>query len=319
MTKKSFFLVTALLSQFGLLIGPSALGAEKMRFGTSVKGSPFYELPAIAAEEQGLWKQNGLEVTWFPFRGGPEVYQAVAANSVDLVVTATPANLQAAARGLAVVIVADSGRDDFFIWVRADNPIKEPRDLKGARVGIVRFGGTAHAYARAVTKALGIEKEVKFTAGGGMREEVAMIRAGQLEARASGFTTMAKAKYDGIVRELLSVQDYLPREWIDQALTSRKEFMAHQPELLRRGVKGYLASTRFIKENQDWSVARIKTIFGFSEEGARGILQAMHYSSDGRVEPRAVENVRAFLVEYNLVSADKVPPARELYTNDFVG
>ena len=64
MTKKSFFLVTALLSQLGLLMGPGALAAEKMRFGTSVKGNPFYELPAIAAEEQGLWKQNGLEVTW---------------------------------------------------------------------------------------------------------------------------------------------------------------------------------------------------------------------------------------------------------------
>lgn len=294
--------------------------AEKLRFATTVKGNPYHELPALAAQEQGFWKQNGLEVEWLDFRSGQEGNQAMAGKSVDLVQNGTIVILQAVAAGLPAIIVADYGRDDFFLWVRADSTIKEPKDLKGARIGIVRIGGVPHAYARAVTKALGLEREVKFVAGGGLREELALMVAGKLDARFAGYTTFAKAKYDGLVRDLFSIQDYLPKEWTDINLTVLKGFMHSQPETLRRAVKAYLLATQFVRDNRDWTTEKLKSVYSFSDEGARGMYQyqAMRYSRDGRIDPKAVENVRNFLIEYGILAAEKVPPAKELHTNEFV-
>ena len=45
-------------------------GAEKIRFGDSVKFSPTGRIPFEAAQEKGFWAKNGLEAENVPFGGG---------------------------------------------------------------------------------------------------------------------------------------------------------------------------------------------------------------------------------------------------------
>src|SRR3972149_11845411 len=76
--------------------GP-AWGAEKVRVGMSVKVSAHYYLPGYAAEEKGLWRENGLEVSLVPFQGGGLAYRAMAGGAIDLNMSSSAAFFQGAA------------------------------------------------------------------------------------------------------------------------------------------------------------------------------------------------------------------------------
>lgn len=41
---------------------------EKLDLGTSIKFTPAYYLPILAAEDKGFFKEQGLEVEWVPFQ-----------------------------------------------------------------------------------------------------------------------------------------------------------------------------------------------------------------------------------------------------------
>src|SRR3990170_1370185 len=133
----------------GVVISMPSLSADKLRFGSSVRGHPNYDLPMVAAAEKGIWKENGLEVEWTPFRAGGDLMRAVAARALDIATTGSSTSILAASQGVPVTIVADPKEPlTFYFQVLKDSPIKEAKDLKGTKIGILRFGGTSHNYGR---------------------------------------------------------------------------------------------------------------------------------------------------------------------------
>jgi NitT/TauT family transport system substrate-binding protein len=126
-----------------------------------------YDLPLIVAEEKGLWKEKGVNVEWLSFKGSSAMYRAMAAKSVDMSISMGASAIQAASRGVRVVIVADLGAQlDFEVWVKGDGPIKKPADLKGDKIGIGRRGGSSFALARFILNALKMEKDVQLVSVG---------------------------------------------------------------------------------------------------------------------------------------------------------
>ena len=135
-----FILLVFLIITLGLSV--PGTGAEKFKLGTATKDEPHYYLLFTAAEQQKIWQANGLDGEWVPLRGAAPVYQALAARAIQLGMSSTLGGFQAASRGLPVVMIYNLlPAWPNAIYVMAASPIKEPRDLKGARVGIVRFGG----------------------------------------------------------------------------------------------------------------------------------------------------------------------------------
>ena len=65
------------------------------------------------------------------------------------------------------------------LWVRADSPIREPKDLrKGALVGVLSMGGFDHALGRMLLKAMGMERDVRFVGLGGVLPTMAALLRG---------------------------------------------------------------------------------------------------------------------------------------------
>ena len=314
-TRVIFSIVLALA---GVGLAGSSLAQEKVKFATSVRALPIYDLPMFAAEEKALWRQNDLEGEWISFRGAGESTRALAAGAVYLVWESAPASVQLAARGAPVLIIADSGAvQDFYLWVRGDSPFQKAADLRKVKIGINRFGGMAHAYGRFMVKALGLEKEVKLVAEGGIVEGVAAMRSGAIDGRMSTFVTMIPLKFKGEARDILSVRDYLPKPWMDTVILARKDFLAKSPEVVKRTVTTTLAAASFVLKNREWTIQKLKSFYGYSDEIAKVIYDSLEYSKDGRIERRAVENVRNFLIDYEIVPKDKTPPADELFTTRF--
>lgn len=294
------------------------LAAEKLAFGTAIKENPVYALPMSAIEEKGFWKEEGLEVQWVPFRGGALMYRAVAAGSINIGWGDIISHVQAMVGGLPVVLVADLQIEyPFFLWVKADSPIKEAKDLKGARIGVNVMGGVAHAMARLVAKSLGVEKEVRIVAGGGIAESIAAFKAGAMDGVVFSIYAMMPLKMRGEARELAAVRDYLPKEWSEQVLFSRKEFMETSPATVRKVVKAVLKAADFVRQNPGWSGEKMKSALNYNDEMVRTTIPLLRYGKDGKFNHRAVENVRSFLIEYGIASADRAPAAERIYTRQF--
>lgn len=321
MTRQSSFALAVGLAVLGLiLIAPwFGLAAEKMRFGTSLKTSPRYALPAMAAEEKGFWTQQGLEVEWLPFAGGGDLYRGMAAGSVDMGFTQPIALVTAASAGVPVLIVAPTlPKEDFFLYVPQASPIKEVKELKGAKIGINRLGGAAYAYARLTARVLAMEKDLAFVATGGITESIAALRAGRIDGVLSDIFSMGALVGKKEIRPIVAVGDYVPTPWLGPIIVASKDMTGKRAEAVKRAVRAFFQATAFIEKDRTWAIDKMKSVAGYSEEGALAIYPELRYGAEARIEKAAVENVRNFMIEFGLVAKDKARAADELFTNDFV-
>lgn len=311
--------LAALASYLALGLISSGLAADQVRFGTAQKINPLHVLPVLAATEKGIWKENGLEVQWTPFDAGAILDRAVAAGQIDMGWSAAPSLVLAVTHRLPMVVVADTqGVEKYILLVSKDSPIKEPKDLKGARIGVTRMGSTTHAFAQAIAKSLGIEKEMRIVATGGTAQNWAALRGGAIDGLISTNFASAKFQFEGVGRVLVSVRNYLPKEWPDLLIFARKDFADRNPEVARRMIRALLQGTDFVSKNPDWAVQKMKEISGYPEELGRVMHKELHYVKDGRINRKGLENVVNFMVEYGLIPKEKAPAVEAIYTNKFV-
>lgn len=305
---------------FFLLTG-GALALEKLKFATPIKLGPWYYLPILAAEEKGYWKENGLEVEWVPIGTSAGMYHAIAAGSVSVGGDAAAGLVPAVARGVPIVIVSNRQKNlATALWVRADSPVSKPKDLKkGARVGIVSMGGVDHAYGRMLLRALGMEKDVRFVATGGIPNSMAALKAGVMDATAMIRPLMAPLEARGEVRAVAMQEDYIKIELLGHINWARKDFLKTSPETVAKAIKATLQAADFVRKNPDWAIEKIKSEQGLPPAAAESIYKGLDFSTDGRVSREALENTRNFLVEYEVIPKDKVPSIDDLYTRQFTG
>lgn len=298
----------------------AALAAEKLTFATAVKVYSVYYLPVLAAEEGGFWKENGLAVEWVPFQGGGPMHQAIASGSINIGIDMPSASFQAVARGIPVVFVSDLyTTDDFIVWVRGDSQLKEPKDLKGAKIGVARYGGAEHAYARAVVKALGIEKEAKYLAMGGIGQALAGLKTGSIDAVVMPPEIMIMLKVKGEARELLAMADYLPKEWVGSVIFSTKGMVKTKTDSVRRVVRAVLQATAFIRKNPAWAMEKMKSLSAYSDEAANIIYarEAQRFTKDGKISKAGLENVKNFLIQYDIIPKEQAPSVDEVLVAEF--
>ena len=316
MGRRGFSLAITVLVIFALTSPTAAV--EKLKFGTAVKAAPNYYLPPLAAEEKGFWKANNIQAEWVPFRGAGAMFRSVAAGALKIGLTATPSAVQAAARGVPVIAVSELERGvNFTVWVGTKSRFRKPEDLKGAKIGVSRFGGSQHAYGRVVARALGLEKEITFISTGSIRSALAALRTGRIDAMVITPAVVVKMRVKGIVRSLVPVANYLPSPWSGHVVFARKKMVKENSAIVQRVIKAVLQSTKFIRENPDWAMAKMKQVSGYSDQAARLAYQSLNYSSNGEINPKALANIRRFLIDFEIIKREKVPAVADLYTDRF--
>ncbi len=191
------------------------------------------------------------------------------------------------------------------------------RDLMGKRIGLPTKLGIPHTYARIITSAFKMEKDVRFVAAGGVRETIAGLRVGAFEAVSQPLTTMARLQVKGILRSLASTVDYLPKPWTDLVVFARKNFTRSKPDLVRKTLRALLQSTNFIQKNSRWTVDKMKSFSRFPEEAAKLVQKDFQFTTTGRLDRKAVENLRKVFIQYGVLT-EKAPPVDQLFTNEYL-
>lgn len=318
MTKRLFSVL--LILSLALFLAGRAFSLEKIKFGTAVKLSAPNYLIVMAAEEKGFWQQNGLEAEWISFRGGGPFMQALASGALKVGVTGALTGFETTARGVPIIIISDWSRLPFSFWVKADSRLKEPQDLVGSRIGVTSLAGLVYSYALSVVKSLGIEKEVKFLGVGDVTTAIAALKTGSVDVIGYSPEQMAGLWAKAEVRELVSFSGYMPKEWADLVIMARKDLVGKEPQTAARAVKASLQAAEFVRNNPAWALDTVKSLTGFSEDAARRVYDFIRprLATDGRLDRRALENVRSFGIEYGLLAKEKALSVDEIYTDQFV-
>ena len=130
-------LLTFILSGCGggdLTASTSAGGKDKvLRFAYTKSISP-----ASLAKERGTLekklKDKGIKLEWVEFQTGPQMFEAIRANSVDLINSGNMPAVYAQANNTPFVYIAGVSGPNFSLLVPKNSPIKSLNDLRGKKV-----------------------------------------------------------------------------------------------------------------------------------------------------------------------------------------
>jgi len=170
-----------------------------------------------------------------------------------------------------------------------------------------------------VFKALGIEKEAKHLAMGGIGQALAGLKTGSIDAVVMPPEIMIMLKVKAEARELLAVADYLPKEWVGSVIFSTKGMVKTKTDSVRRVVRAVLQATDFIRKNPAWAMEKMKSLSAYSDEAAKIIYarEAQRFTKDGKISKAGLENVKNFLIQYDIIPKEQAPSIDEVLVTEF--
>lgn len=115
----------------------AAQAAEPLRIGYVFAMA---NAPVLIAEQQGYYRDEGLEVDVKALGDGPVIQQALAAGELDVAYVGTPPVYQWYARGLKSVILAKVNYGQAAVVAGSQTDIKQLSDLKGHKLAGVKKG-----------------------------------------------------------------------------------------------------------------------------------------------------------------------------------
>lgn len=115
-------------------------GGNSFKSDVTVGVLPIADYAAVYwAQDKGLFKAEGLNVTLKPVQGGPIATQDVATGQLDFAFSNTISTSIATQSGLpvkTVVLTSALGPGGLAVYVKPDSPIKSIADLDGKTIGI---------------------------------------------------------------------------------------------------------------------------------------------------------------------------------------
>lgn len=225
---------------------PSSISAEKLRVSyASVTGNT--AVLTYIAQRAGLFEKQGLDVEIILITGGPAAVSALLNGDVDLDLRAPVAAIQAMAHGAKLTfLLSQSNTLEYDVVTRPE--IKDVKQLKGKRIGIIRFGGISELMVRYLFQKLGLDadKDIAIIQVGQAR--FASMEKGVIEATVLSSAESAYAKRIGF-----RVLDMPALPFFGSTVVTTPTLAAKKSDAFTRYMKGYLDGVRFFLNDKERS------------------------------------------------------------------
>lgn len=233
---------------------PSSLAAEKLRVSyASVTGNTV--VISYIAEKAKLFEKHGLDVEHILITGGPASISALLNNDVDLDLRAPIAALQAMSHGVKLTfLLSQSNVLEYDVVTRPE--IRDIKQLKGKRVGIIRYGGISELMVRYLFQKLGLDAD----------KDIAIIQAGQarlvaMEKGAFEATVLSTAETAYAKKLGFRVVDMPSLPFFGSTIVTTPAIVAKKPDSLNRYLRGYLEGVKFFLTDKERSSQYIAELF----------------------------------------------------------
>ena len=200
------------------------------------------------AQRAGLFEKQGLDVEIILITGGPASISALLNGDVDLDMRAPIAALQGMAHGVKLTfLLSQSNTLEYDIVTRPE--IKDIKQLKGKKVGIIRFGGISELMVRYLFQKIGLDAD----------KDIAIIQVGQarfvaMEKGAIDATVLASAESAYAKRNGFRVLDMPTLPFFGSTIVTTPAIGGKRSDVMTRYMKGYLDGVRFFLNDREKSM-----------------------------------------------------------------
>ena len=280
-----------------------------IKIGTAVLGDYAMACPVILALERGLFKQEGLEADFVPFRGGPDLLKAVLTGEVLIGVTGSTDIFVFREAGAPIKMLATHTEGNHFTLNVAPD-VKSVADLKGKAIGITRPGSTTWIFARMLAREQGWDpdKDVKIVALGALDAQLAALARKEIAAFVwgdGGAVTEIQGK-----SKLLMRMDRVTPKWISQILYTSEDSLAKNSEAIRKGMRAIFRAVAFMREQPPAAAEICAKTLGWPPEAVLGAhkISGPLLPADGQISVEALAVMQDTLLEYGVIKK-KLPLA----------
>jgi NitT/TauT family transport system substrate-binding protein len=257
---------------------PAQAGAEKLRISyASVSGNT--AVVTYVTQRAGLFKKYGLDTELILITGGPAAVSALINSDVDLDLRAPIAALQAMAHGLKLTfLLSQSNTLDYDVVTRPE--IKEIKQLKGKRVGVIRFGGISELMVRYLFQKLGLDPD----------KDIQIIQAGQarlvaMEKGAFEATVLSSVESIHAGRLGFRVLNMPQLPFFGSTIAANPSWAAKKPDTAQRFMKAYLEGARFFIREKAKSVEYLSDLLRLKDPEELDITYKTHPQHQLKVRP----------------------------------
>ena len=260
------------------------------------------------ALEEGLYEEEGLEVTILP--GGPDIAppQVLAGGGADAMLNWMPSALAAREKGLPVVNIAQPFKSSgLMLTCWKDTGITSPQDFKGKTIGVWFFGNEYPFLSW-------MSQEGISTDGG--EDGVTVLKQGfnvdpLLQRQADCISTMTYNEYGQVLDAGVSEDELVTFKYEEQGVATLEDGIWVLEENLEdpvfvdkmtRFVRASMAGWKWAEENPEEAAA---IVLDYDETGAQteahqvrmmGEIAKLTAGSDGSLDPADYERTVATLL-----------------------
>ncbi|MGH7392440.1 MAG: ABC transporter substrate-binding protein, partial [Candidatus Rokuibacteriota bacterium] len=297
---------------------PRALRAQPaVKVGTAVLGDYALAGPFIVAQERGFFAQEGLEVEFVPFRGGPDLVKAVVAGEILLGAAGSTDILVFREAGLPLKMVATQTEGNHFTLNVAPE-IARAADLKGKVIGVTRAGATTWVFARMIARENGWDpdRDVKIVGLGGLDAQLAALSRKEIHAFVWG-DGGAVTEQQGKSRVLMRLDRVTPR-WISQIQYASEDGIRKRADHLRKAMRAVFRAQKLMREKPEAAAAAAAKGLGWTPAAtlAAHKISGGLMSADGTISVEALRTMQDTLLDHGVIK--KRLPLEVHYTKEFV-
>jgi NitT/TauT family transport system substrate-binding protein len=229
-----------------MALGSSSEAQNKVRINwTAVTGA---QSGIYVAQEEGLFKKNGLDVELIHIASSSRGIQAILAGEIAFSSMDGLNTVQANLKGANLALVA--GATNRFVFSLMGKPeIKRVADLRGKKIGITRVGSSTHTAALFALNQAGLKPaEYQILPLLEVPNILTALMAGQIDAGIVSPPTNSRARKAGF-NELMNLAKEGP-EYVSVALGTSRAYIKNNEDLVRRVVRGYAEALQLFKANK---------------------------------------------------------------------
>ncbi len=283
---------------------------EQPRLLIAVGGKAlFYYLPLTIAQQQGYFRDAGLQVQIDDFPGGAKALQALLGGSADLVSGGYEHTISMQAKGQSIRSVVVQGRHAGIVLAMGRDraaAYHSPKDLKGLRIGVTAPGSSTNIFVSALLAKDGLKPDaVSFVGVGTGAGAVAAMRQKQVDAIAhlDPVISLLEASGDAVpvvdTRTSAGMKYVYGADYAAGVLYARTDFIEHNPRTVQAVTDAMVRALRWLRTaSPDQILALIPPEYYGEQKAlyrAALVRNLSALSSDGLMTLGAAQNVLTVL------------------------
>ena len=283
---------------------PASSALEKLKIAKANVSGTFGAL--MTTKEAKLFEKYGLDADIAVVNGATAANASLLSGNAQIVAASGSSVINSILGGADAVIIA-SVVDWMPYQVVTVKDVNKAEDLKGKKIGINRFGGTADFAARYWLKGKGIdpEKDVSILQVGGQAERFAALKNGAVQAILVDPPYNVTAARQGF-KVLVDLSE-LDIPYASTVFITTRSFLNSKTDTVRKFAKAYTEGIALYKSNPQLGIETLKKYLKLDDSE---VLSETYKYWSGRMEKVPLVRTQGVRLILDQISANN-PKAKE--------